>query len=146
MNGRALTGGQDRPLWRRGRVMTASSDPSLTLEELIQVCDQIDAECDCPVMIGPDKIDYSKDAGDNKHSLLVVTRKFGTWPPLVHVFCHRRRSIRATRTANRDYLIAEIKSRDKDVRVFDRDADLIEECETLYECETGRAPPDEVEP
>ena len=60
---RALTGGQDRPLWRRGRVMTASSDPSLTLEELIQVCDQIDAECDCPVMIGPDKIDYSKDAG-----------------------------------------------------------------------------------
>jgi hypothetical protein len=58
-NGRALTGGQDRPLWRRGRVMTASSDPSLTLEELIQVCDQIDVECDCPVMIGPDKIDYS---------------------------------------------------------------------------------------
>jgi hypothetical protein len=70
-NGRALTGGQDRPLWRRGRVMTASSDPSLTLEELIQVCDQIDAECDCPVMIGPDKIDYSKDAGDNKHSFVV---------------------------------------------------------------------------
>jgi hypothetical protein len=25
-------------------------------------------------------------------------------------------------------------------------ADPIEECETLYECQTGRAPPEEVEP
>jgi hypothetical protein len=97
--------------------LTEPPSDDRTPEELDELCDQIVAECDCPVpvMIGP----------DNKEEVIVVTRKFGAWPPLVHVFCHRRRSSRATRTANRGWLIAEIKSRDKDVRVFDRDADLM---------------------